>query len=114
MIFIALACICSELKRRMKLEQKTKEKAEKEALKPEESVAVAGAKPAKKVDKLNEEEISPNEYFKLRSIAVTELKKNEATHPYPHKFHVSSSLESFIEKYSNLKDGEMLENEPLK
>lgn len=67
----------------------------------------------KKDKKIDEEEISPNEYFKLRSAAVADLKKDPKTDPYPHKFHVSSSLESFIEKYSHLKDGETLENEEL-
>lgn len=61
-----------------------------------------------------EEEISPNEYFKLRSAAVAELKKSPATDPYPHKFHVSISLENFINKYTSLNDGEMLENEQLR
>lgn len=61
-----------------------------------------------KTDKINEEEISPNEYFKLRSAAVAELKKDPKTDPYPHKFHVSISLEDFIEKYSDVKDGETL------
>ncbi|GAB0097261.1 Lysine--tRNA ligase [Sergentomyia squamirostris] len=92
-----------ELKRRQKAEQKAKEKAEK----------VAAAPPAvttKKPEKVNEEEISPNEYFKLRTASVAEFKQNPDTHPYPHKFHVSISLEEFIEKYNNVAEGEVLEN----
>ncbi|XP_055613983.1 lysine--tRNA ligase isoform X2 [Uranotaenia lowii] len=104
----------NELKRRLKAEQKAKEKEEKE--KQQAANVPAGAKP-KQGDaadgKINEEEISPNEYFKLRSAAVAEYKKSPGTHPYPHKFHVSSSLESFIEKYNDLKDGDMLEQEQL-
>ncbi|XP_055613982.1 lysine--tRNA ligase isoform X1 [Uranotaenia lowii] len=104
----------AELKRRLKAEQKAKEKEEKE--KQQAANVPAGAKP-KQGDaadgKINEEEISPNEYFKLRSAAVAEYKKSPGTHPYPHKFHVSSSLESFIEKYNDLKDGDMLEQEQL-
>ncbi|XP_055845143.1 lysine--tRNA ligase isoform X1 [Episyrphus balteatus] len=92
-----------ELKRRLKAEKKEKEKAEKPAA-PKPNAASA----ADKKDKIKEEEISPNEYFKLRSTAVAELKKTPEAHPYPHKFHVSISLESFIEKYSDLKDGDML------
>lgn len=105
----------NELKRRLKAEQKAKEKEEKDkqaaattpanGVKPKQEAAAAA--------KVNEEEISPNEYFKLRSAAVAELKKSEATHPYPHKFHVSSSLEAFIERYGQLKDGDMLEQESL-
>ena len=92
----------------MKAQQKEKEKQEKDAQKKDEPGAEK-----KNEGKIDEAEISPNEYFKLRSAAVTELKNNELTHPYPHKFHVSSSLDDFINKFSNLKDGEMLENEKL-
>ncbi|CAG9839031.1 unnamed protein product [Diabrotica balteata] len=97
----------SELKRRLKAEQKAKEKAEKAAQQP--------AQPQKnKETKPSEEEISPNEYFKLRSTAIDKLKDiGGEQSPYPHKFHVSSSLENFIEKYSYLKDGDILENDQL-
>ena len=101
----------SELKRRLKAEQKAKEKAEKD--KEKEKVAVEnGVAPTKKAGDgdINEAEISPNEFFKLRSAAVEELKKNPETHPYPHKFNVTLSLENFIEQYSNgVADGETLD-----
>lgn len=97
----------SELKRRMKAEQKLKEKAEKAAQQPAPVVA------EKKSSKL-EEEISPNEYYKLRSAAIEALKKGpKDEHPYPHKFNVTISLEEFIEKYNNLNSGEVLENVTL-
>ncbi|XP_058467005.1 lysine--tRNA ligase isoform X2 [Malaya genurostris] len=102
----------NELKRRLKAEQKAKEKEEKEKQATAASAATGGAKP-KDQSKINEEEISPNEYFKLRSAAVAELKKSPETHPYPHKFHVSCSLENYIQKYSDLKDGDMLEQVQL-
>uniref|UniRef100_A0A1L8DFR8 Lysine--tRNA ligase n=1 Tax=Nyssomyia neivai TaxID=330878 RepID=A0A1L8DFR8_9DIPT len=93
-----------ELKRRQKAEQKAKEKAEKQA-----TVEVT-----KKQEKINEEEISPNEYFKLRSAAIAEFKQRPETDPYPHKFHVSTSLEDFLGKYTTtLTDGEMLESVQL-
>ncbi|XP_050306660.1 lysine--tRNA ligase isoform X2 [Anthonomus grandis grandis] len=97
----------NELKRRLKAEQKAKEKSEK-------ATAAAAAAPteAKKKDKFSEEDISPNEYFKLRLNAVEHLKSlGGAHHPYPHKYHVTTSLEEFIEKYSYLKDNEVLESE---
>lgn len=106
-------CGYSELKRRLKAEQKAKEKAEKEANKAA-TAPVAHAEGKKKSAAAAEEEVSPNEYFKLRSAAVAELKKSPETHPYPHKFHVSISLENYINKYSSLKEGEMLENEQLR
>ena len=37
-----------------------------------------------------------------RSTAVEELKQNGA-HPYPHKFHVTTSLTHFLEQYASLK-----------
>jgi len=99
----------NELKRRQKAEQKAKEKAEKTA------AAAANPTPSKeKSKKPSDEEISPNEYFTLRSQMVANLKATGGDkHPYPHKFHVSTSLEEFIEKYSSLNDGEVRENEPL-
>ncbi|XP_050329610.1 lysine--tRNA ligase isoform X1 [Bactrocera neohumeralis] len=103
-----------ELKRRLKAEQKAKEKAEKEAQKAAAASANADSNaPKKKSAAASEEEISPNEYFKLRSAAVVDLKKSPETHPYPHKFNVSISLENFIKKYENLKEGEMLEDVAL-
>ncbi|VEN46870.1 unnamed protein product [Callosobruchus maculatus] len=100
----------SELKRRLKAEQKAKEKAEKAM----QQAAQVTQIPKKKEDKINEEEINPNEYFKIRTAAVQTLKDlGGENHPYPHKFHVSTSLEEFIEKYKDLKDGEVLDNERL-
>ncbi|EDW06924.2 uncharacterized protein Dmoj_GI15452 [Drosophila mojavensis] len=96
-----------ELKRRLKAEQKAKEKAEKEATRLATETPDAGHK--KKSSAEQEEEISPNEYFKLRSAAVADLKQTSENHPYPHKFHVSISLENFIEQYAQLKDGETLD-----
>ncbi|XP_046411281.1 lysine--tRNA ligase isoform X2 [Neodiprion fabricii] len=97
----------NELKRRLKAEQKAKEKAEKETAAAEvKAASVKDKKPSLK----EEEEISPNEYFKLRTQAVSQLKA-AGQHPYPHKFHVSTSLEIFIESFSHIKEGEVLENE---
>ncbi|XP_018569176.1 lysine--tRNA ligase isoform X1 [Anoplophora glabripennis] len=95
----------SELKRRLKAEQKAKEKLEKAATQP-------AVEKKQTENKVSEEDVSPNEYFKIRTNAIAHLKTlGGDNHPYPHKFHVTTSLEEFIEKYSNLKDGEVLENE---
>lgn len=100
----------NELKRRMKADKKAAEKAEK----AEEAKAAEPAKSASAVanpqNEMDMEEITPNEYFKLRSKAVEELKADPATHPYPHKFHVSISLADFIEQYSSLEDGQSLDD----
>uniref|UniRef100_A0A1B6C8Y9 Lysine--tRNA ligase n=1 Tax=Clastoptera arizonana TaxID=38151 RepID=A0A1B6C8Y9_9HEMI len=89
----------NELKRR----QKAKEKAEKEKDKPAVTTQV------KKLSEPVEEDISPNEFYRLRTEKVAALKESN-DHPYPHKFHVSTSLEEFIEKYNYLKDGDILED----
>ncbi|XP_014600815.1 PREDICTED: lysine--tRNA ligase isoform X1 [Polistes canadensis] len=104
----------TELKMRLKAEQKLNVKAVKEVQRTAKEVQNAQTKknsvktPEKRAPK--EEEISPNEYFKLRTQAVDQLKvANE--NPYPHKFNVSISLENFIDKYSSVvKEGEILEN----
>jgi len=103
----------NELKRRMKEEKKAAEKVEKEKAKAE----AAAANPAKLTaakPKSAEEDISPNEYFKLRSLAVEELKLDPATHPYPHKFSVSTSLTTFLQDYEKLTDGETLKDVEVK
>lgn len=98
----------NELKRRLKAEQKLKEKADKVAQQP------AAPQAEKKSSKAAEEEISPNEYYKLRTAAVAALKTgSKEDHPYPHKFTVTTSLEEFIEKYNHLSSGEVLENVTL-
>lgn len=101
----------NELKRRLKAEKKAKEKAEK----AEKATAVNTTKEVKQENKListDDEDIDPNEYFKLRSKAVAALKDTDCQ-PYPHKFHVSISLEKFIETYQNTEPGTVLENETV-
>jgi len=99
----------NELKRRMKAEKKAAEKAQKAAEKVD--TVTDKKQPAQVKDGLNDEEITPNEYYKLRSKAVEELKSDPATHPYPHKFHVSISITDFIAKYSSaLEDGQSLDD----
>ncbi|XP_058120893.1 lysine--tRNA ligase-like [Anopheles ziemanni] len=60
-----------------------------------------------------EQEIKANEYFKIRSGEVKELKNSESTHPYPHKFHVTSTLTEFLAKYGDLVDGETRDGETV-
>lgn len=48
------------------------------------------------------------EYFKLRSRAVANL-KTSGDNPYPHKFHVGMSLVEYIDKYQNINDGTLQE-----
>ncbi|XP_019391011.1 PREDICTED: lysine--tRNA ligase [Crocodylus porosus] len=98
----------NELKRRLKAERKV---AEKEAKQNEQSEKQPN-KPASAPGSENglgadEESLDPNQYYKIRSQAIQQLK---GTHedPYPHKFHVEISLTDFIERYSHLQAGDHL------
>ncbi|XP_037284576.2 lysyl-tRNA synthetase isoform X2 [Rhipicephalus microplus] len=98
----------NELKRRLKAEQKAKEKAEKaEAVK-------ASASTANNVecDAKDEETMDPNEFFRIRSAMVAQLRE-AGEDPYPHKFTVSISLVEFVERYSGLQAGQVLTEERL-
>ena len=100
----------NELKRRQKAEKKAAEKAEKAAKAP----APAQAQAVKKAENaMDNEDITPNQYFELRSRAIEELKKDPNAQPYPHKFHVSISLTDFIEKYKDIETGTSVDDVDL-
>jgi len=101
----------NEQKRQQKLAKKAAEKAEKEKAKAEAEAANPDVKAKPK--KVAEEDISPNEYFKIRSRAVEEL-KSEGNHPYPHKFHVTTSLTSFLSDYEKLTDGQTVTDKEVR
>ncbi|XP_050425308.1 lysine--tRNA ligase isoform X2 [Adelges cooleyi] len=95
----------NELKRRLKAEQKAKEKLEKEA------TAQSKQPTTKKVDDLSAAtkalDISPNEFFSLRLQAIAQMKK-DGEEPYPHKFNVTLSLENFINEFQSLNESQIL------
>lgn len=95
----------SEMKRRKKAEEKAKAAAEKAAKANNLAEEKKDAGAVKKI----EEPSDPNEYFNFRVAGLEKLQK-EGINPFPHKFHVDTSLTDFIEKYSSLKDGEILED----
>ncbi|KAK9457785.1 hypothetical protein V1511DRAFT_490826 [Dipodascopsis uninucleata] len=90
----------SELKRREKqraLEKKRQEKA----------AANADKKPAAKKNE-GEEELTPNQYFKMRSREIDGLRKTHQPDPYPHKFHRTMKISEFNSNYSDLSRGQTL------
>ncbi|XP_011500550.1 PREDICTED: lysine--tRNA ligase isoform X2 [Ceratosolen solmsi marchali] len=96
----------NELKRQLKASQKLKLNEQKQTMKQETAEKVKKSENSDQI--ISEENINPNEYFKLRGQAVQKLKTTDE-HPYPHKFNVSISLKNFIKKYSDtLKDDEMI------
>ena len=88
----------NELKRRAKLEQKAKEKADKEAARVAEDTKKGVQK--KKV----EEPLDPGKYHEYRSNTILGYKAAGES-PYPHKFNVTIAVSAFIEKYKDLEDG---------
>uniref|UniRef100_A0A669B2S4 Lysine--tRNA ligase n=1 Tax=Oreochromis niloticus TaxID=8128 RepID=A0A669B2S4_ORENI len=93
-----------ELKRRMKAEKKA---AEKEAKVKEQVEQKKESNDQGTQNALDEETLDPNQYFKIRTQAIQEL-KGTAEDPYPHKFNVDLSLTEFIEKYNHLQPGDQL------
>ncbi|KPV71736.1 uncharacterized protein RHOBADRAFT_40054 [Rhodotorula graminis WP1] len=95
----------SELKKRIKARENAKKKADKAASAPAQPTAKTSAADA-------EEELSPNQYYEIRSRAIQKLRaipNDQRTlstpNPYPHKFHVTVSIPTFIDKYgSSLKE----------
>jgi len=45
------------------------------------------------------------QYFEMRKRGIAALRENNEE-PYPHKFHVSTSLSDFIDKYNGLEIGQ--------
>ncbi|KAH7312553.1 lysyl-tRNA synthetase [Stachybotrys elegans] len=88
----------SELKKRQKAREKEAAKAEKNANKPE------SAGPSKKNAEAAEKDLTPNQYFEIRSRVVNELHAQGKA--YPHKFHVTYDIRKFADEFSHLKNGE--------
>ncbi|RLN86904.1 hypothetical protein BBJ28_00026114, partial [Nothophytophthora sp. Chile5] len=98
----------NELKRRQKAEKAAKAKAEKAAKKAAEAVA-AGPSKAKASAAADEEELDPTAYFANREKMLVELEQ-QGVNPYPHKFHVDTSLPEFHAQYSALDAGNHLQD----
>jgi lysyl-tRNA synthetase class 2 len=94
----------TELKKR----QKTRER---EAAKKEKQAAKGPAPQSKKSAEAQEKDLTPNQYFEIRSRTVNELHaKGKA---YPHKFKVDYDIRKFADEFSHLKNGEMDKSRPI-
>ncbi|KAK7035374.1 lysyl-tRNA synthetase [Paramarasmius palmivorus] len=80
----------TELKRREKQRAKEASKAAK---------APATQEKKEKEAKINEEELNPNQYYEMRSRQILRLKETQNPNPYPHKFHVTRSITSYVDVY---------------
>ncbi|KAL4785226.1 hypothetical protein BJX76DRAFT_324976 [Aspergillus varians] len=90
----------TELKKRQKLREKEAKKKQKEAAAP--------PKPAQKKVSAEEEEanLTPNQYFEIRSKKVNKLRETKQPDPYPHKFQVTDDLRQYLKDYESLEKGE--------
>ncbi|KAL4922270.1 hypothetical protein BDW62DRAFT_172167 [Aspergillus aurantiobrunneus] len=98
----------SELKKRQKLREKEAKKKEKEAAAP--------PKPAQKKASAEEEEanLTPNQYFEIRSKKVNRLRETKQPDPYPHKFQVTDDLRKFLKDYESLEKGDQKPEIPVR
>ncbi|SCU89264.1 LAME_0E02762g1_1 [Lachancea meyersii CBS 8951] len=96
----------SELKKRIKQRQTEAKKAAKKAS------AQPKPEPKKKANDAFAD-LDPSQYFEARSRQIQELKKTKSPNPYPHKFHVSTPLSGFLQKYAHLQRGETLPEEKV-
>ena len=106
----------NELKRRLKAEKKLAEKEAKQKELSEKQLNQTASAPNHTADNgvgAEEETLDPNQYYKIRSQAVQQLKVT-GEDPYPHKFHVDISLTQFIQEYSHLQPGDHLTDVTLK
>ncbi|XP_036201094.1 lysine--tRNA ligase isoform X2 [Myotis myotis] len=107
----------NELKRRLKAEKKVAEKEAKQKELSEKQLSQANAAATNHTTDNDvgpeEESLDPNQYYKIRSQAVHQLKVS-GENPYPHKFHVDISLTHFIQEYSHLQPGDHLSDITLK
>lgn len=90
----------NEQKKQAKLEKLAKEKAEKEAKKKEQ--AEAQPKKKKEEEKVEEEILDPVLYYESRSKVISHLKGEPKSHPYPHKFNVTHTIEAFRKEFDPL------------
>ncbi|RAL16384.1 lysine--tRNA ligase KRS1 [Aspergillus homomorphus CBS 101889] len=89
----------SELKRRQKQREKEAKKKEREAAAP--------PKPAKKTSAEDDEaNLTPNQYFEIRSNRINKLRESKQPDPYPHKFQVTDDLRKYLKEYEGLAKGE--------
>ncbi|KAI9708601.1 MAG: lysyl-tRNA synthetase [Bogoriella megaspora] len=93
----------TELKKRQKQRQVEAKKAEKAAAAPPKAKKASTAEQ-------DEMELTPNQYFEIRSRAINRLRETHQPNPYPHKFQVNTDLREFVKKYQDIKTGQHLKD----
>ncbi|KAF9466867.1 lysine-tRNA ligase [Collybia nuda] len=105
--------VTNEMISKQELKRREKHRA-KEASKAAKAPAAGSTSQANpSTSATNEDDLNPNQYYELRSRQILNLKTTQSPNPYPHKFHVTKSLASYIEVYGpegKIPDGTKLEN----
>ncbi|KAJ5467218.1 Nucleic acid-bindingOB-fold [Penicillium sp. IBT 31633x] len=99
----------TELKRRQKQREKDAKKKEKEAAAPPKPKAEK--KSSAEDDEAN---LTPNQYFEIRSKRINKLRQTKQPDPYPHKFHVDTDLRNFVKEQEGLQKGEQKPDVPVR
>ncbi|KAI5309846.1 lysyl-tRNA synthetase [Ascosphaera atra] len=92
-------------------------KRQKQRAAEEKKKAKAAANPAPAVKKSAEEEesnLTPNQYFEIRSNKINKLRDTKNPNPYPHKFQVTTDLRQFLKEFTYLKKGEQLPEQEVR
>ncbi|PHH86579.1 hypothetical protein CDD83_10039 [Cordyceps sp. RAO-2017] len=90
----------TELKKRQKAREKEAAKKEKQASQPQPAAGAGASKSTEAAEK----DLTPNQYFEIRSRTVTELHAQGKA--FPHKFHITYDIRKFADDFSHLKNGE--------
>ncbi|KAI9845085.1 MAG: lysyl-tRNA synthetase [Sclerophora amabilis] len=96
----------TELKKRQKQRLAQSKKDEKAAAAPPKSAAAAKKGNAE----TEEDNLTPNQYFEIRSRNINRLRQSKTPNPYPHKFQVTTDLRDFLKDYESIKTGEHLKD----
>ncbi|KAK7746187.1 lysyl-tRNA synthetase [Diatrype stigma] len=93
----------TELKKRQK-------KREKDGKKESKQPAEQAEKKTKSAEE-DESNLSPNQYFEIRSKTVNELHAQGKAYPY--KFHITYDIRKFADEFKHLKNGESDKSKPI-
>ncbi|TFL06847.1 lysine-tRNA ligase [Pterulicium gracile] len=107
--------VSGEMISKQELKRRTKQRA-KETAKANKPPPPAPTKTKTSPGDALGEQLNPNQYFEIRSRQILQLKETQSPNPYPHKFHVTSSLSNYISKYGEegvIKPGERAQGEQV-
>ncbi|XP_030975548.1 lysine--tRNA ligase-like isoform X2 [Quercus lobata] len=96
------------LKKELKNKQKEEERRRKEEEKAKQAASMADSR-SNKSAAADDEDMDPTQYYENRLKHVASLRA-AGEEPYPHKFHITTSIPEYVEQYKNIGNGEHLED----